>query len=51
MIICDSSITADTLFPIIWEAVSILEGSGLKVLCITADSASPNRKFFQMHII
>ena len=42
-------ITADTLFPIVWEAVRILKGSGLPVLCITADGASPNRKFFRMH--
>ena len=42
-------ITAETLCPIVWEAVRILEGSGLQVLCITADGASPNRKFFRMH--
>ena len=43
------SVTADAIFPIMWEAVRILEGAGLKVLCITADGASPNRKFFRMH--
>lgn len=42
-------ITAEILFPIVWEAVRLLESSGLKVLCITADGASPNRKFFRMH--
>lgn len=31
--------------PIMWEAVRILEGVSLEVLCITADSASQNRNF------
>ena len=43
------SVTADIIFPIVWEAIRILEGSGLKVLCITADGASQTRKFFRMH--
>lgn len=34
------------LFPIIWEAIRHLEAWEFKVLCITADGASPNRKFF-----
>ena len=42
-------ITADLLFPIVWEGVHQLESIGLKVICITADGASPNRKFFRMH--
>ena len=33
----------------IWEAVRHLESSGFKVIGITADGASPNRKFFSMH--
>lgn len=41
--------TADVIFPIVWEVIRRLEGSELKVLCVTADGASPNRKFFQMH--
>ena len=32
-----------------WEAVCLLEADSAKVLCITADGASPNRKFFKMH--
>lgn len=32
-----------------WEGVRQLESIGLKVKCITADGASPNRKFFCMH--
>ena len=31
------------LYPIIWEAVRRLESSGLKVICVTADGASPNK--------
>ena len=42
-------ISADILYPIVWEAVRRLEASDLKVMCITADGASPNRKFFRMH--
>lgn len=42
-------ITADFLYPLIWEAIRLLEVDGVKVLCITADGASPNRKFFRMH--
>ena len=37
------------LYPIIWECIQRLEGAGFKVLTITADGASPNRKFFKMH--
>lgn len=44
-----SGVTADLLFPIVWEAIRQVEGIGLKVLFITADGASPNRTFFRMH--
>ena len=38
------------LFTIFWKAVCILELScKLKVLAVTCDGASPNRKFFKMH--
>ncbi len=43
------SATADLLHPIIWEAVRQVESIGLKVICITADGASSNRRFFRMH--
>ncbi len=42
-------VTADLLLPIVWESVRRLEARGLKVLCITADGASPNSKFLRMH--
>ena len=45
------SITADFLYPIIWKAVRILETSKakLRVLFITCDGASANRRFFKLH--
>ena len=42
-------VTADFLFPIVWEGIRQLESIGFKVICVTADGASPNRKFFRMH--
>ena len=43
-------ITADFLYPIIWKAIMHLEiDCGLKVLFVTCDGASPNRRFFEMH--
>ena len=35
--------TGDVLFPKVWEAIRRLESSGIKVLCVTADGARPNR--------
>ncbi|CAC5389786.1 THAP9 [Mytilus coruscus] len=45
------SITADFLYPIIWKAIRILETgfAQLKVLFLTCDGASANRKFFNIH--
>ena len=42
-------ITADFLYPTIWKAIWLLEVDGAKVLCITADGASLNRKLFKIH--
>ena len=42
-------VTADFLFLIVWEGIRQLESLGFKVICVTADGASPNRKFFCMH--
>ena len=44
-----NKLTADKLFVIIWEAVERLERLGFKVIAITGDGASINRKFFKMH--
>ena len=43
------NLTAGTLFPIVWEGVQHLEEMGFRVIGITADGASHNRKFFRMH--
>ena len=42
-------ISADALYPIVWEAVNRLESSGLNVIAFCCDGASPNRKFYKMH--
>ena len=42
-------ICADEIYPIVWEAIRRLEIDGIKVICITADGDSSNRKFFRMH--
>ena len=41
--------SADTLFPIVWDAVAQLERAGLKVVAFACDGASANRKFYRMH--
>lgn len=43
------NLTGDQLFSVAWEAVERLERAGLKVIAITADGASPNRKMFRMN--
>ena len=42
-------VTSDQIFPLFWKAVGILEHLGLKVMAVTCDGASSNRKFFEMH--
>ena len=43
-------ITADLLYGIMWKAIELVEfHAGLKVIFITCDGASPNRRFFEMH--
>ena len=44
------SITSDFLYPIIWNSIAVLEVHlELKVLFLTCDGASANRKFFDLH--
>ena len=43
-------ISADLIFPLVWEAVQKLEAAGFKVVAITSDGASANRKFYHMHV-
>ena len=45
-----TNITSVQLFSLFWKAVGILEISvGLKVVAVTCDRASSNRKLFKMH--
>ncbi len=41
--------TGEQLFSIIWKAIRLLEASGIKVIFVTSDGASTNRKMFRMH--
>ena len=42
-------VSADSLFPIVWEAVQRLECCGMNIIAFCCDGASPNRKFYKMH--
>ena len=42
-------ITAEELFPLVWEAVFNLEAAGFRVMVLTCDGAACNRKFFKMN--
>lgn len=46
-----ANLTADKLFPLVWEAVEKLEAADFKVMAFVCDGASQNRKFFRMHSI
>ena len=39
---------SDQIFPYALEAIRILESIGLYVRAVTADGASPNRKYFNL---
>ena len=39
----------EMLYPIVWDAIRLVESTGLKVIAVTADGASSNRRFFHMH--
>ena len=41
--------SSDENFPLVWEAIKRLELIGLKVLFLTSDGASSNRKFYNLH--
>ena len=44
-----SALSADLIFPLVWDCVKRLESLGFYVMALTADGASCNRKFFRMH--
>ena len=41
-------ISASPMFPLLWKAISICEKCSLKIIAVTCDGASPNRKLFRM---
>lgn len=43
------SLSADVMYPIVWDVVRGLELTGFRVLALTCDGVSYNRKFFDMH--
>ena len=44
-----SDLTADCLFPLVWEVIRNLEAAGFKVISLTADKGSCNPKFYRLH--
>ena len=44
-----TDITSDCLMTLAWEAIRQLEFCGLKVIAVTCDGASTNRKFIRAH--
>ena len=44
-----TGITADFLYPLLWDVIRHLECAGFKVISVTGDKASANRKLFRMH--
>ena len=42
-------IQASQIFQLLWTAVGICELNSLKVIAVTCDGASANRKLFKMH--
>ena len=43
------SLSGDQIFSVAWQAIERLERAKLKVVAVTEDGASPNRKFFRMN--
>ena len=43
------TITGESLFSIVWEAIRRLETIGLNVISTTCDGATFNTKFFRLH--
>ena len=44
-----SSLSGGILYPLVWECIAHLEMIGFKVLTVTADGTSPNRKFVKLN--
>ena len=44
-----TDLTADILFPLVWDVIRHLEVAGLKVLSLTGDKGLCNPQFVRMH--
>ena len=44
-----SSLTAEELYPLVWNAVEALELNEIEVISITCDGLSANHKFFSSY--
>ena len=44
-----TDLSADVLFPLVWDVVRHLKAAGLKVISLTGDKGSCSPKFFRMH--
>ena len=44
-----NNLSSEQMYPIVWDVIGQLESIGLKVMVLTADGASQNRKLFRMH--
>lgn len=42
-------VSANYLMYLLWRAIRMLQLADLQVVCVVADGATPNRKFFRMH--
>ena len=48
-IFCYIEPVCGTVISNVWDVIGAVESTGLKVIAVTADGASQNRKFFPMH--
>ena len=44
-----AKLSAEQLYPIVWEAIEALELNGLEVVSLTSDGYSANRKFYRLY--
>ena len=44
-------VSSNYLIYIVWRAIRLLQIAGLQVICVVADGASANRRFFRLHSI
>ena len=42
-------VNANYLMYLVWRAIRMLQLADLQVICVVADGATPNRRFFKLH--